>query len=74
MEVTAIDGTTAELDANDELAAAFGVPAGGKHPMLRLVALVRTATHRWAAAAAGGYHDGENALADELEPAPTAGC
>jgi hypothetical protein len=73
MEVTAIDGTTAELDDNDELAAAFGVPSGGKHPMLRLVALVRTATHRWAAAAAGGYHDGENALADELEPALTAG-
>jgi hypothetical protein len=43
MEVTAFDGTTAGLDANDELAAAFGVPAGGKHPMLRLVALVRTA-------------------------------
>ena len=73
MEVTAFDGTTAELDANGELAAAFGVPAGGKHPMLRLVALVRTATHRWAAAAIGGYHDGENALADELESALKAG-
>lgn len=73
MEVTAFDGTTAELDGNPELAAAFGVPAGGKHPMLRIVALVRTATHRWAAAAAGGYHDGENALADLLESALTAG-
>jgi hypothetical protein len=73
MEVTAFDGTTAAVDANDELAAAFGVPAGGKHPMLRLVALVRTATHRWAAAAVGGYHDGENALADELESALAAG-
>ena len=67
MEVTAFDGTTAALDANDELDAAFGVPAGGRNPMLRLVALVRTATHRWAAAAIGGYHDGENALADQLE-------
>jgi hypothetical protein len=73
MEVTAFDGTTAALDANDELAAAFGVPAGGKNPMLRLVALVRTATHRWIAAAVGGYHDGENALADELEGTLTAG-
>ena len=73
LEVTAFDGTTAELDANDELAAAFGVPAGGKHPMLRIVALVRTATHRWAAAAIGGYHDGENALVDELAPALAPG-
>ena len=73
MEVTAFDGTTAELDANDELAAAFGTPAGGKHPMLRLVALVRTATHRWAAAAIGGYHDGENTLADQLESALAPG-
>src|ERR1035437_7065043 len=73
LEVTASGGTTAALDGNDELAAAFGVPAGGKHPMLRLVALVRTVTHRWIAAAVGGYHDGENALADELESALAAG-
>ena len=73
MEVTAFDGTTAELDANDELAAASGTPAGGKHPMLRIVALVRTATHRWAAAAIGGYHDGENTLADQLESALAPG-
>jgi len=46
---------------------------GGRNPLLRLVALVRTATHRWAAAAIGGYHDGENALADQLEPVLTAG-
>ena len=73
MEVTAIDGTTAALDANDELDAAFGVPAGGKNPVLRLVAVVRTATRRWAAAAAGGYHDGENTLADQLESALAPG-
>jgi len=41
MEVTAFDGTTAELDSNGELAAAFGTPTGGKHPVLRIVALVR---------------------------------
>src|SRR6266571_3918609 len=65
-----------ELDAartDAELDAAFGVPAGGRNPVLRLVALVRTATHRWAAAAIGGYHDGENALADQLESALAAG-
>jgi hypothetical protein len=73
LEVTAFDGTTAALDANDELDAAFGVPAGGKNPMLRIVALVRTATHRWAAAIIGGYHDGENALVDQLESALAAG-
>src|SRR5260370_18805175 len=33
LEVTAFDGTTAELDANDELIAAFGVPAAGKNPL-----------------------------------------
>ena len=69
MEVTAFDGTTAGLNDNGELAAAFGVPAGGKNPLLRLVALVRTATHRWIAAAIGGYHDGESTLADQLESA-----
>ena len=68
MEVTAIDGTTAALDANDELDAAFGVPAGGKNPVLRLVAVVRTATRRWAAAAAGGYHDGENTWLTSWNP------
>jgi hypothetical protein len=73
MEVTAFDGTTAELDSNGELAAAFGTPTGGKHPVLRIVALVRTATHRWAAAAIGGYHDGENTLADQLESALAPG-
>jgi hypothetical protein len=35
--------------------------------MLRIVSHVRTATHRWIGAAVGGYHDGENALVDELE-------
>ena len=32
METTAFDGTTAELFNNDELAEAFGVPAGGTSP------------------------------------------
>jgi len=66
LEVTALDGTTMELFRNDVLAAAFGVPADGARPLLRLAAHVRTATRRWIAAAIGGYHDGENPLADDL--------
>jgi len=73
MEVTAIDGTTIELFGNDELAEAFGVPTGGTKPKLRIAAHVRTGSRRWIAAAVGGYLDGENTLADELEQSFTAG-
>jgi hypothetical protein len=73
METTAIDGTTIELFNCAELAEAFGVPSGGTKPKLRLVAHVRTASRRWIAAAAGGYLDGENTLADELEDSFTGG-
>jgi hypothetical protein len=67
LEVTAVDGTTMELAGNDALAGEFGTPADGAKPLLRITAHVRTATFRWIGAAAGGYHDGENALADQLE-------
>jgi transposase IS4-like protein/DDE family transposase len=67
LEVTALDGTTMELARNDVLAGEFGTPADGARPLLRITAHVRTATFRWISAAAGGYHDGENALADQLE-------
>jgi hypothetical protein len=67
LEITAIDGTTMELARNDVLDGEFGTPADGARPLLRVTAHVRTATFRWIAAAIGGYHDGENALADELE-------
>jgi hypothetical protein len=73
METTGMDGTTLELFSNDELTDAFGVPTGGTKPKLRLVAHVRTGSRRWIAAAAGGYRDGENTLADELEASFTAG-
>ncbi|MGH3238268.1 MAG: transposase domain-containing protein, partial [Streptosporangiaceae bacterium] len=73
METTAIDGTTIELFNNDELAEAFGVPSGGTKPKIRIAAHVRTGSRRWIAAAIGGYHDGENTLADELEDSFTAG-
>jgi Transposase DDE domain/Insertion element 4 transposase N-terminal len=67
LEVTAIDGTTMELGRNGALEGEFGTPAERARPVLRVTAHVRTATFRWIGAAIGGYHDGENALADQLE-------
>lgn len=67
METTASGGTTADLFACEVLAEAFGVPEGGTKPQLRIVAHVRTGSRRWIGAAVGGYLDGENTLADELE-------
>ena len=69
LELVIFDGTTLDLFNCPELAAEFGVPEGGKHPKLRLVALLQAGTMRWKAAAIGGYHDGENALAGQLEDA-----
>src|SRR5258705_3121606 len=73
LEVTAIDGTTMELARSDVLEDGFGTPADGARPLLRVTAHVRTATFRWISAAIGGYHDGENALADQLEDSFTPG-
>ena len=73
LEVTAIDGTTMELARNGVLEDGFGTPAAGARPLLRVTAHVRTATFRWIGAAIGGYHDGENALADQLEATFGAG-
>jgi hypothetical protein len=73
LEVTAIDGTTMELARNGVLEDGFGTPAAGARPLLRVTAHVRTATFRWTGAAIGGYHDGENALADQLEDSFTPG-
>jgi hypothetical protein len=67
LEVTAIDGTTMELGRNGVLEGEFGTPAERARPVLRVTAHVRTATFRWIGAVIGGYHDGENALADQLE-------
>jgi hypothetical protein len=69
LELVIFDGTTLDLFACPELAAEFGVPEGGAHPKLRAVALLQAGTMRWKAAAIGGWHDGENALADQLEGA-----
>jgi transposase IS4-like protein len=73
LEVTAIDGTTMELARNGVLEDGFGTPAEGARPLLRVTAHVRTATFRWIGAAIGGCHDGENALADQLEDSFTPG-
>ncbi len=73
LEVTAIDGTTMELARNGVLEGEFGTPADGARPLLRITAHVRTATFRWIGAAVGGYHDGENALADQLQGSFTPG-
>ena len=56
-----------ELARNDVPDGEFGTPADGARPVLRVAAHVRTATFRWIGAAIGGYHDGENVLADQLE-------
>ena len=67
LEVTAIDGTTMELAGTMCWKASSASPRNGARPVLRVTAHVRTATFRWIGAAIGGYHDGENALADQLE-------
>jgi hypothetical protein len=69
LELVIFDGTTLDLFSCPELAGEFGVPEGGTRPKLRAVALLQAGTMRWKAAALGGYHDGENALADRLEGA-----
>ena len=48
------------------LACEFGTPGEGARPLLRIAAHVRTASRRWIGAEIGGYHDGENDLADKL--------
>ncbi len=52
MELTAFDGTTAEVFSNDELAGEFGAPTGGTKPKIRLVAYLSVGSRRWKAAAA----------------------
>jgi hypothetical protein len=63
------DGTRPQRHLEGE----SGTPAEGARPLLRVTAHVRTTTFRWIGAAIGGYHDGENALADQLEGSFTPG-
>ena len=67
LEVTAIDGTTMELERDPALAEEFGSSSEAGRPLLRITAHVRTASRRWIAAAVGTYRQGENELADQLE-------
>lgn len=67
LEVTAIDGTTMELQREACLAGEFGSSSDRGRPLLRVTAHVRTVSRRWIAAAAGSYRQGENELADQLE-------
>ncbi|MGD0068081.1 MAG: hypothetical protein ABSB76_32205 [Streptosporangiaceae bacterium] len=67
LELTVFDGTTAGVFNDPVLAAESGVPEGGTKPKIRIVAHLQAGPRRWKTAAVGGYHDGENALADELE-------
>lgn len=73
LEVVIFDGTTFDLFGCPKLAAEFGVPRLGTNPKLRLVGLLQAGSMRWKAAALGGYHDGETALADQLQGALGAG-
>jgi len=66
LEVTAIDGTTMELDRSDALACEFGSSCEAGRPLLRIVGHVRAASRRWIAAETGTYHQSENELADRL--------
>ncbi len=66
LEVTAIDGTTLELDRGDALAREFGSSSEAGRPLLRIVGHVRAASRRWIAAEIGAYRQGENELADAL--------
>jgi Transposase DDE domain/Insertion element 4 transposase N-terminal len=66
LEVTAIDGTTLELDRDDALAGEFGSSSEAGRPLMRIVGHVRVASRRWIAAEIGTYHQGENELADGL--------
>lgn len=66
LEVTAIDGTTMELEREAALQEEFGSSSKAGRPLLRITAHVRTASRRWTGAAVGTYHQGENELADQL--------
>jgi hypothetical protein len=67
LEVTAIDGTTMELDRDPALQEEFGSSSEAGRPLLRITGHVRTASRRWIGAAVGTYRQGENELADQLE-------
>lgn len=64
--LSAFDGTVFDLAASEENAAAFAVPAGGKHPQARVVTLTACGSRRVRAAAAGSSATSEQELVDQL--------
>jgi hypothetical protein len=79
LRLVSLDGTCLDVPDTPANDAAFGRPGssrregGGAFPQLRLVALSESGTHAITGAALGPYTTGENALADELVPALSAG-
>ena len=73
LELTAFDGTVADLAATDGIAAQFAVPSGGRYPQARLVTLVSCGTRRVRAAALGSYATSEQELVDQLTDALAPG-
>jgi hypothetical protein len=69
LELTAFDGTVADLAASQEIAAQFATPSGGRFPQARLVTLVSCGTRRVRAAALGSSGDSEQVLVDGLRDA-----
>jgi hypothetical protein len=65
--LTAFDGTTMELPAEDALVEQFGRPTGGPRPLARIVTLVTCGDRRIRAAAIGSYHTSEQELTDRLD-------
>ena len=65
--LTAFDGTTMELPAEDILVEQFGRPTGGPRPLARIVTLVTCGDRRVRAAAIGSYHTSEQELTDRLD-------
>lgn len=65
--LTAFDGTTMELPAEDVLVEQFGRPTGGPRPLARIVTLVTCGDRRVRAAAIGSYHTSEQELTDRLD-------
>jgi hypothetical protein len=54
LELVILDATTLDLFNCPKLPAEFGVPEGGRHPKLRMVALLQAGTMRWKAATTAG--------------------
>jgi hypothetical protein len=69
LELTAFDGTVADLAATAAVAAEFTTPAGGRYPQARVVTLVTCGTRRVRAAALGSSGVSEQALVDQLADA-----